>query len=237
MVGELPATATGWDVPETIEAPIIVYSAPIWNIFQVIPESELPYSFVRLVNNYRTPNIMTSVVPPYLEKMVVLNAKVLDEMEYGGTEMTMAFHMPHTGLPHITSLSGGDIASQRATGEVMFSFLSWELSPALVENKRKENELLEDFEKDFTALHPEMIKHIIEAKTTLRRRAPAWDGLARMPYYTGNFRIDHKSPISGLYFCGDTVRSRGVGIDAAVRSAIWCFNKIMGENVPTFLPL
>jgi phytoene dehydrogenase-like protein len=96
------------------------------------------------------------------------------------------------------------------------------------------DKLYENLKKDLEMLYPEISEQNV---IRVRRRTPNpyADGLARSPYYTGNFRIDHRSPIRNLYFAGDTVRTRGVGIDAAVRSGILCVNRMLGSDFPTLL--
>ena len=55
------------------------------------------------------------------------------------------------------------------------------------------------------------------------------DGLARKPGLTGNFKPDVEAPgVSGLYFCGDTYRGRGIGIESACYSSLLCFERIIG---------
>ncbi len=55
------------------------------------------------------------------------------------------------------------------------------------------------------------------------------DGLARKPGLTGNFKPDVEAPgVSGLFFCGDTYRGRGIGIESACYSSLLCFERIMG---------
>jgi hypothetical protein len=47
----------------------------------------------------------------------------------------------------------------------------------------------------------------------------------------GIFRPDYKAPfMEGLYFAGDTVRGRGVGMDFAARSGVRCAEKVLGKK-------
>jgi hypothetical protein len=55
------------------------------------------------------------------------------------------------------------------------------------------------------------------------------DGLARKPGLTGDFKPDVEAPgVSGLFFCGDTYRGRGIGIESACYSSLLCFERITG---------
>jgi hypothetical protein len=57
-------------------------------------------------------------------------------------------------------------------------------------------------------------------------------GLMGKPGLSGGNRPENKAPnMEGLYFAGDTVKSRGIGIDRAARSALTCVDMIMGERL------
>ncbi len=239
-VGEVPLAALGEEEPEAILAPLVVSSMPIWYLFDLMPESELPHWFIRLIKSYMNPDILTSVRYGSVGLGMVLDAKILEQMKYGGTEHVVAFEMPHTRGTYQGAIAGASDAAQAAGGTVNFAFHAMGLNPELMKDKRTVEQLHEALEKDLAVMYPdikeEFIVHRLPRRTTLPGRRFLVDGLARMPYYTGNFRVDHKSPIEGLYLTGDTVRTRGCGIDASVRASIWCFNKIMDESVPSFLP-
>ena len=239
-VGEVPLEAMGEAEPETILAPLVVSSVPIWNLFDLIPESELPHWFIRLIRSYMNPDILHSYRTAQVRTHYVLGAKILEHMKYGGTEHRVAFEMPHTRGTHQGAMAGASDPAQAGSGTITFGFGASGLNPELVKDKKAVEQLCQALDKDFALLYPEITEEFIISKRSYGAAVPPGralvDGLARMPYYTGNLRVDHKSPIEGLYLIGDTVRTRGCGIDAAVRSSIWCFNKIMGENVPSFLP-
>jgi len=239
-VGEVPLEAMGEREPETVMAPLVVSSVPVWNLFDLISESELPHWFIRLIRSYMNPDILHSYRTAGVRTHYVLDAKVLDKMKYGGTEHRVAFEMPHTLGTHQGAIAGASDPAQAGSGTISLGFGASGLNPELVKDKKMVEQLCQALDKDFAVLYPEMTEEFIISKRSYGAAAPPGralvDGLGRMPYYTGNFRVDHKGPIEGLYFAGDTVRARGCGIDAAVRSSIWCFNRITGENVPSFLP-
>ena len=239
-VGEVPLEAMGEAEPETVMAPLVVSSMPVWNLFDLISESELPHWFIRLIRSYMNPDILTSVRYGSVGLGLMLDTKVLDKMKYGGTEHVVAFEMPHTRGTYQGAIAGASDAAQAAGGTVNFEFHAMGLNPELLKDKRTVEQLHDALDRDLALMYPDITEEFIVKRLPRRTVIPGRrfmvDGLARMPYYTGNFRIDHQSPIEGLYLTGDTVRSRGTGVDCAVRGAIWCFNKITGENLPTFLP-
>ena len=239
-VGEVQLEAMGEAEPEMILAPLVVSSMPVWNLFDLISESELPHWFIRLIRSYMNPDILHSYRTAGVRTHYVLDAKVLDKMKYGGTEHVVAFEMPHTRGTYQGAIAGASDAAQAAGGTVNFKFHTMGLNPELLKDKRTVEQLHDALDRDLALMYPDITEEFIvkrqPRRTVIPGRRFVVDGLARMPYYTGNFRIDHQSPIEGLYLTGDTVRSRGTGVDCAVRGAIWCFNKITGENLPTFLP-
>ena len=82
-------------------------------------------------------------------------------------------------------------------------------------------------------MYPQIFRGKILAKA--RRLALVVDGLRRSPFYTGRYRLSHKAPgVRGLYFSGDTVQTRGCGIDAAARSGVLCAAAVLEEGIPTF---
>ena len=240
QVGELPPTATEFEEPEIILAPIVVNTAPIWGLLELKPEVDLPHWFIRLIRSYQNPDILHSRRLGGVGISFLLKEEALKNCfgPYGGREHRVAFNMPYSHGTYQGMIPGASDPNQRTEGLVRFDFHSSGFSSALFNDKAAVQQLFEAVEKDCAAMFPEITEeYIIEKRTRIQMPGHILiDGLGRMPYYTGNFRVDHKGPIEGLYFAGDTVRARGVGIDAAVRSAIWCFNSITGENVPSFLP-
>jgi len=240
QIGELDPTASGFEDPETVSAPIVVDTAPVWDIMDYIPEGEFPHWFVRLINSYRMPDILHSLRGGQVGYNILLKEEALKDCfgPHQGKEHRVCLDMPYTGGVGQILIGGAMDPSQIIDGKTKFSFSSFGFNPEIMKDKATVERLFEALDKDFAALLPELSDdYIVE-----RRRSPIGggvesliDGLARMPYFSGKFKIDNVGPLDGLYFAGDTVRSRGTGMDASVRSAIWCFNKITGENVPTYL--
>jgi phytoene dehydrogenase-like protein len=240
QVGNLPLSASEMDEPEIISAPLVVHTLPVWGLLNLISEADLPHWFVRLLKSYQNPDLLHSVRYGGVELSLLLKEEALKDCfgPYEGREHRVAFDMPysHGGFQGFTA--GANDPSQRTDGFVRFSFMSIGFRPELFNDRATIVRLSDATEKDFEAMFPEITeKYIAERKLHIRMpNHLLCDGLARMPYYSGNFRIDHKGPVEGLYFGGDTVRTRGCCMDAAVRSAIWCFNRMTGENVASFIP-
>ena len=236
-VGEIGPEWNEGDDLDRAFAPIVVSTVPIWQINEMLPDGELPHWFARLVESYRNPDILTSIRFGSVNQGFVVSKKALENMKYGGKEHRVAFDMPNTGGTHQGAIVGAIDPAQAAGDTFDFHFGAMGLNPEVLKDKKTRETMFVALHKDLEAMYPEIIPHIVresEPRASMGRYGVV-DGLARMPYYTGNFRIDHAGPFDGLYFAGDTVRARGCGIDCAVRSAVWCFNKIMRENLPTFI--
>jgi phytoene dehydrogenase-like protein len=213
-----------------IHAPIIVYTGPIFNFIGMAEESKFPSWFVRILQGYRFPSLLTSS-GRYIGLDFILDANAIS-----GTEHRVALDMPHSNLTHQGGIPTISDPTLSPPGKIGFGFSGWggEDMVETLKNYSKTNELYSKLEKDLKLLYPEINETNI-IHVTRRKAHPYADGLARSPYFTGNFRIDYESPISNLYFAGDSVRTRGVGIDGAARSAVLCVNRILGLDFPTFL--
>jgi hypothetical protein len=100
-------------------------------------------------------------------------------------------------------------------------------------DRSKINAAFEALEEDLKVIYPQVFKGRVLARA--RRLAWVIDGLKRSPYYTGRHRLPHKAPrVHGLFFAGDTVQTRGCGIDAAARSGVLCAGAVLGEDIPSF---
>lgn len=219
--------------PRFVEAPLVVYSAPIWHIFDVISEDEFPSWFTRIVKSYTSPSVLVSA-----GRMIGWRS-VISAEAIARTEHIACIEMPHSGLYHQGGFPGLLDSSLAPPGKMQFEFLAIGDDSILkvFQDKRRLEELYVALDKDFKLLYPEIRGDVILWKRRLPVGVvPNIDGLSRMPYYTGNFRLDHKSPIEGLYLTGDTVKGRGVGMDTAARSGILCANKILGAEFPTMMP-
>jgi len=57
-------------------------------------------------------------------------------------------------------------------------------------------------------------------------------GILGKPGLSGGNRPGNRAPnVEGLYFAGDTYKSRGIGMDRAARSALTCVDMILGDRV------
>ncbi len=215
--------------PETerLESTLVISTLPVWDLFRIIqPENFLPW-YVRIIQSYSNPFLITS-------NCLHLNL-ILKEIVHKDKNHRVAFDMPHTQLGQqcvVVSAMDPDMAPPGR------EFLATANFGRQVERARQNKKILRELfnalTKDLNLLYPEIKNDNI--MRSIRSISRGDDGLGRMPYFTGKYRLSHKTPIEGFYLAGDTVRTRGVGVDAAARSGILCANAILDSDFPTFRP-
>lgn len=224
---EKPLQGVGYEHPETetIESPIVVDSAPIWDLFDRISPEEFPFWFVNLVKSYKNPL-------PFSACTLGINF-FMAEPTLKDSYHRVAFALPHSRLSHQCSVVSASDPTVVPPGREWISIGGGYLDEHSRANREKVDAAFAALEEDLKIIYPQIYRGQILGKA--RRLALVVDGLKRSPYYTGRYRIPHTAPgVRGLFFAGDTVRTRGCGIDAAARSGILCASAILGERIPTF---
>lgn len=222
-----PIELWGKEVPDLqfIEAPIVVSSMPIWSLFNFVSEEKFPSWFARLVKSYTSPYVLTSIA---VGRKFALNQAI-----YKDTNHRVAFDLPHSGLSQqgaIVTAIDPTIAPQGKELVTTANFGKHLDIPTVADKWRLER-VFQALSLDLKEMYPEIKKENVlwEVRSVL----VGADGLGRVPYFTGRFRVHHRSPIEGLYVTGDTVQTRGCGVDAAARSGILCANAILKTDYPT----
>ncbi len=207
---------------EKIEAPIVVCTLPLWDLFKIVSEEHLPGWYVDWVRRImrKTTHIYTVLAgmkkPAWNESgyRVYMDNPRLGLVSVGVESshfhkmcvpegkglVSMTFQGNYAELP---DLFEADKAAVKSQINHVFDLLIDELE-----------ENVEDFKKNCLWV----------------LRDPGRYGLAHEPGLTGRFRPDAKPPsVKGLYLASDTIRTRGVGVHAAAYSALTCFERIKGD--------
>ena len=91
---------------------------------------------------------------------------------------------------------------------------------------------MEQFEADVTEMWPGF------AKSVWRRRHLVFEpsfGVIQKPGLVGMYRPHWRPPgTEGLWFAGETFRSRGIGTDRAARAAVTVVEEYLGRRLSTF---
>jgi phytoene dehydrogenase-like protein len=224
---EKPLYGLGYQYPETetIASPIVVHSSPIWDLFDLISPEEFPSWFGNLVKSYKSPL-------PFSACTIGINF-FMSERVLKDTHHRVAFALPHSKLSHQCSVVSASDPTVAPVGREWISVGGGYLNERDRTDRSKVNAAFEALEEDLQVMYPQIYRGNILAKA--RRFVPVIDGLKRSPFYTGRFRIPHKAPgVRGLFFAGDTVQTRGCGVDAAARSGVLCAGAVLGEQISTF---
>lgn len=212
---------------EVIKAPIVVCSLPIWDLFEYISEEVFPEWFVNIVRSYKSPL-------PFSDSTIGTNF-IMAEPVLKDTYHRVAFELPISKLPHQCSVVSASDPTVAPPGREWISAAGGYLRESVRRDRSKIEAAFEAMEEDFKLIYPEIYQGRILAKR--RRFILVTDGLRRSPFYTGRHRLPHRAPgVGGLFFTGDTVQSRGVGIDMAARSGILCAGAVLEREIPTFRP-
>jgi phytoene dehydrogenase-like protein len=201
---------------ELVEAPIVIYTGMIWDLFKIASPEKFPDFFVKMVKGF-TGNTTAAVGWAIL----AMDKPATDSLCHHAVYKLKRMGLPMQYLP-ITNID----PSIAPSGTHIF------IGGCPCELDTKNRELMEEM----AALHKEDLEELFpgiwdSVKWGIKGTFTGIDGIARRPRCVGIFRPDYKAPgIDGLYFAGDTVRSRGVGMDFASRSGLRCVEKILNKK-------
>ncbi len=198
--------------PVVIEAPLVVASFPIWDIFEVVDMSIFSTEFVHMVKHLdkRTANVgITAALeaPIFPDKSLVIYE--FPRIGYPGT-----IFMPTNIVPTIAPQGGHLLESSIICEYEVFK------------DRERLFHTVELMKQDIEDLFPGWQEKALWIKPYFH-----WEEPARTPGREGIFRPGPKAPgIEGLYFAGDTVSSRSLsGMECAADSAMICVKAILGE--------
>ncbi|MFX1449549.1 MAG: phytoene desaturase family protein [Promethearchaeota archaeon] len=200
-----------------LSSKIIISSLPIWENFKLIPEEEFPVWFVKRVHYLEDESYFAGIglvaglnKPLYKEKAYI---SVLDTpINHTTLQLWQPSNFTSSIVPpgkHL--LTGGQIVEPyHSMTRKRMNYLA----------KNSINEILELFPDYNWEKNCEWFQNPVLPKRLI-------DGVHRRPYQVWKQKPDVVGPIKNLYFCGDTVKGTGCGIDAPVRSAKIAVNAIL----------
>ncbi|HQG32778.1 MAG TPA: FAD-dependent oxidoreductase [Deltaproteobacteria bacterium] len=201
---------------EFIEAPVVVYTGFIWDLFRIAAQDKFPEFFRKMVNGFK--GNTTSAVG---WAILAMREPATDSLCHHAV-----YKLKRTGLPlqflPITNID----PSIAPDGRHLF------IGGCPCELDTSDRTLMEEktaaAKQDLAELFPGIWDSV---EWAIKGTFTGIDGIARRPRCVGIFRPDVKAPfMEGLYFAGDTVRGRGVGMDFAARSGVRCAEKILGKK-------
>jgi phytoene dehydrogenase-like protein len=201
---------------EFIESPLVIYTGMIWDLFKIAAQENFPDFFKKMIAG-----LIGNTTSAVGWAILAMDRPATDSLCHHAV-----YKLPRMGLPlqylPITNID----PSIAPPGTHLF------IGGCPCELDTKDRALMEEkaalHKEDLQELFPGIWDHV---KWGIKGTFTGIDGIARRPRCVGIFRPDYKAPgIDGLYFAGDTVRGRGVGMDFASRSGLRCVETILREK-------
>jgi len=197
-----------------IEAPIIVTSFPIWDLFSIITEDHFPTWFVEWAKGFegKTTAILgfwvTSKEPILKEKWFVLT-------ESPRTKLPFVI-LPLTNLVPELAPKGIHFLNQVSLCEL-----------DMKKDRERIYDSIELLKEDMDEFYPGWRDKV----TSFRPYFFDFEEPSHMPTHFGIFRPGPKAPkVSGLYFTGESVNSNIPTMEGTSESAIICAKEILGTE-------
>jgi phytoene dehydrogenase-like protein len=198
------------------DAPVVVTSFPIWNLFELAAEEHFPNWFVEWVMGFKG---KTTAI---LGFWIISKAPILRENWFVLTES------PRTKLPFVilplTNLVP-DLASEGVhfTNQVSLCELD------IKKDREKIYDCIELLKEDMDEFYPGWREKV----TGFRPYFFDFEEPSHMPTRFGIFRPGPKAPkVQGLYFTGETVNTNTPTTDGTSESAIICAKEILRTDEP-----
>jgi len=196
-----------------IETPVVVTAFPVWEIFRLIPEKNLPPEFVqKSLNMHRlTANVGFAAglkAPMFTENMFIMT------------------DMPTLGYPATVFMTTNLVPQSAPRGKHLLESSS--ICPIDLGNDRDRlRQAVQAMKDDLHQMYPGW-----EKKALWIRPYFHWEEFARNPGREGIFKPGPASTgIEGLYLAGDTANTRETpGMEAASDSAMICARTVLGET-------
>jgi len=198
-----------------IEAPIVVTSFPVWQLFSVMKRDYFPTWFVEWIDN--SYNWVTSDVGFWIAS----KEPIFEEKWFVLTDS------PRTKLP-IVILPLSNV-SPEITPEGLSLFCEVSMAdPRWKDDREKVYEIVELLKQDMDDFYPGWRDKVI----WIRPYFFGFEQLCHMPTHWGVFRPRAKAPmVEGLYFTGESVNTNLPTMEGTCESAVICAEEILGESV------
>jgi hypothetical protein len=199
---------------ESIEAPVVICTVPVWDLFKVVSEDRFP--------------------PWYIDWVKRLSSKVchLTAITFG---LKKAIWKPEVMRWNISPAPRTKVAMgayfETETILQVYCQLQWYEYPFLLDrnkaiNRRKTRAFFKDFEEDAYELFPDLKENM---KWKIHNTSGPFE-ISNSPGLVGVCRINSgQTPINNFYLVGNNLSHRGLGWQALAHSATCCADEILGK--------
>lgn len=209
---------------EVLEAPCVISTLPVWNVLDVVPESELPDWYAAQIRFLAQDHLRISWLGLYLATREPVHA-------VDPTEIATWLHAPRSRVSGFCfNMSAMDPTT--APAGVNLVVAGGIIPGAKAHDVGYLKRMFELFEQDLAEMYPGL------GQAYWRRRHlvhnPSF-GVIQKPTLVGRFRPHWRAPnVDGLYFASETFRSRGIGVDRAARAGLTVVEDYLGKRLPGF---
>lgn len=203
---------------EFVEAPLVVSTLPLWDLFTIVSEDELQPWYVDWIETIaqRISNVWTiihSTDQPIWDELTVRWIPRLPRSKVVGLFCQFPTYGESVGQYQIHFLMQGN-----------YYELPKVFQYRRAKTRRQIRKQLDLYEEDIRELFPEL-----EQRSLWKVRQAAVYSLALAPGLVGRYRPSMKPPgVRNLYIVSDTTReARGVGMQATARAALVCADEIL----------
>lgn len=207
-----------------IETDCVISTLPVWDVLNVISESDLPDWYAGQIKYLAQDKYRVSWLGLYLATDEPVHL-------YNPKELSTWIKDPVAGLPGFFFTQSNMDPSTAPEGKYLH-VMGGVISGDKAGDKKYVRETFDKFEQGMGVMYPGLKNPI------WRRRTLVYDpafGVIQKPYLVGSYRPHWRAPnIAGLYFASETFKSRGIGVDRAARAALTCVEDYLGRRLDGF---
>ncbi|MDD7941359.1 FAD-dependent oxidoreductase [Actinomycetospora lutea] len=209
---------------EILEADHVICTLPVWHVLNVVDESDLPDWYAEQIKFLAQDKFRIAWIGLYLATEEPVH-------QYDPRELSTWLKTPNTelsGFMFNQTAMDPSCSPEGTQLHVMGGIFPGEKGRDRAWLRRQ----TEQFEADVAQMWPGF------AKTVWRRRHLVFEpsfGVIQKPGLVGAYRPHWNPPRpEGLWFAGETFRSRGIGTDRAARAALTVVEEYLGRRLSTF---
>jgi len=207
-----------------IETGCVISTLPVWNVLDVVPESDLPNWYSGQIKHLAQDKYRVSWLGLYI---------ATDEpvYHYDPKELATWVHDPVAGLPGFFFTQSNMDPTSAPPGKHLH-VMGGVIPGSKAADKEYVRKNFDKFEQGMGIMYPGLKKPVWRRRTLVFN--PGF-GVIQKPCLVGSYRPHWRAPnVAGLYFASETFKSRGIGVDRAARAALSCVEDYLGRRLDGF---
>jgi phytoene dehydrogenase-like protein len=209
---------------DVLEADCVISTLPVWNVLDVVPESELPDWYVAQIRHLAQDDLRISWLGLYLATREPVHAVEPTEIAtwlHAPTSRLSGFCFNMSAMDPTTAPEGVNLV---VAGGIIPGSKAHDLGYL--------RRMFDLFEDDLGTMYPGLRQAYWRRRHLVHN--PSF-GVIQKPTLVGRFRPHWRAPnVDGLYFASETFRSRGIGVDRAARAGLTVVEDYLGRRLDGF---